>query len=630
MDQRDVTIENPAPGRGSRGDAASRGEQAFEGIGVAPGIAIGPVYLYARDAFVIEQRELEAEAVEEEVERFEQAVQKAERELRKIADVAREKLGDESAGIFEAQALMLRDEALYEAVVERIRRDRCNADYAVQSVMKKHSRLMEASASEYLRERANDLFDVQERIIRRLRRGKILSRIDPNVIVVAENLTAADIILFSRRHVLGCAMDYGGPTSHVSLMARSLNLPAVVSMHGITQQAQTGDMMILDGLHGRVILNPEPKTLAVYQTKQERYQRFLQEQKHLVPLPAETLDGHSVTLRANLEFREELKLLDEYGAEGIGLFRTEILFLMQGRFSISEEEQFKLYQKIVRSVGEPGTTFRVLDLGGDKMLPMGHREQNPFLGWRGVRVLLDKHELLLPQMRAILRASAFGKVRILLPMVTNIEEVHRFKEVLEEVKASLRAEQVAFDEHIEIGVMVEVPAVALMADQFAPEVDFFSIGTNDLTQYTLAVDRGNDLVADKFQELHPALLTLIQRTIQAAHQNGIPVSVCGELAADPRATCLLVGFGIDELSMSPAYLPEVKRVIRAMKVSEGQDLAAAALEAASAQAVLDLVEQWLGSHACDVARFFQDTRDDGGETEDEAEQVDTEPQQIGL
>lgn len=578
--------------------------QVLEGLGVSPGIAIGPVHLYARASFTVEHRELAEDEVEAEVEHFEWAVTRAEHGLDKILALAREKLGDESVQIFDAQMLMLRDEALYEEVVHRIRTERCNADYAVVVVMTQHRQRIEASESEYLRDRANDLKDVQERLIMHLRRGKHLSGIDPATIVVAENLTAADLLLFSRRGILGCVLDRGGATSHVSIMARALSIPAVLSLHGRTDVVQPDDVLIVDGLEGQVIVNPDEATLATYQVRQERYRRLLQEHEHLALLPAETLDHHRVCLRANVEFLEELEVLEKHGAEGIGLLRTEVLLLMKGELTFDETKQFESYKQVVQAVTPAPTTFRLLDLGGDKLLPVAHREDNPFLGWRGIRVLLDKPEILAPQVRAILRASAFGPARLLVPMVTTLEELHRFRVFLDQTKRDLEREGHAYDEALELGIMVEVPAVALLADLFAPEVDFFSIGTNDLTQYTLAVDRGNDLVSDLFHEIHPAVLRLIKRTIDAGDKRGIPVSLCGEMGGNPRVAPILLGLGIHEVSASPAYLPEVKRVIRAIKRSEAVELATRALLAHDAAEVGTLLNEWLDAHGCGFDRFL--------------------------
>ena len=585
-------------------DEGAGGVQVLQGLGVSPGIAIGPVHLYARASFTVEHRELAEDEVEAEVEHFEWAIGRAEHSLSKILALAREKLGDESVQIFDAQMLMLRDEVLHQEVVHRIRNERCNADYAVMAVMTKHRQRVEASEDEYLRDRANDLQDVQDRIVMHLRRGKHLSAIDPATIVVSENLTAADLLLFSRRGILGCALDRGGATSHVSIMARALGIPAVVSLHGRTDAVRTDDLLIVDGLQGRVIINPDEETLATYRTRQERYQRLLLEHEQLAPLPAETLDHHRVCLRANVEFTEELDVLEKHGAEGIGLLRTEVLLLMKGELTFDEEEQFSTYKQVVEAVAPESTTFRLIDLGGDKMLPVAHREPNPFLGWRGIRVLLDKPEILIPQVRAVLRASAFGPSRLLLPMVTNVDELHRFRQFLEWIKHDLDQEGHAYDDDLTLGIMVEVPAVALMVDRFTHEVDFFSLGTNDLTQYTLAVDRGNDLVSDLFQEIHPAVLRLIKRTIDAGDKRDIPVSLCGEMGGNPRVAPILVGLGIHEISASPAYLPEVKRVIRAIKRSEAVELATRALLASDAAEVGAMLDDWLAAHGCGFDQFL--------------------------
>lgn len=596
----------PVPVRASVADERSSSEErVFEAVGVSPGIAIGPIYRYQRASEEVEPGHIEARDVEDECERFEKAVQRSERDLQKIASVAREKLGEESAAIFEAQSLILRDEAVYSSVARRIEHHLEQADYAVVQVMSKHRQLLQASESEYLRERANDLQDVQDRIIRHLRRVKILSRISESTIVVAENLTAADIILFSRRGILGCATDYGGPTSHVSIMARALGVPAVVGLHTLSKEVCSGSTIIVDGVEGKIIVHPTAQTLRRYQHRQERYSQLLLEQKELVALPAITLDDHRVKLCANLEFEDELRQVEEYGAEGIGLFRTEMLFLVQGRVAFSEDGLYRVYKRIVENVAPGVVTFRLLDLGGDKMLPMGHREHNPFLGWRGVRVLLDKvEELLLPQLRAILRAGAYGNARILIPMVATLDELAQMQRHVETAKRQVAAAGQPYAAEMPLGIMVEVPSVALLAEQFAQVCDFFSIGTNDLTQYTLAVDRGNDLVAKTYRELHPAVLHLIQKTVEAAHKHGITVSCCGELAANPHGTIALTGLGVDELSAAPIYLPQIKRVLRALRLSEAQQLAQHALRASNAEAVEAIMDGWLDTHICDLKHLL--------------------------
>ena len=578
--------------------AEPAGEIVFQGIAAAPGIAIGPAYVYARESQDHVERRSIGDDFEAEVARFESAVERSEHDLKKIASVAGEKLGKDSAAIFDALAMMLRDERLYDAVIAEIRDHRVNADYAVQEVMTGHRQMMKASDSEYLRERAADLLDLQDRLIRHLRHGKLLSAIEPNCIVIAESVTASDIVLFSRRGILGVGMEFGGPTSHVALMARALDVPAVVSLHDVVDYVNDGDTVILDGISGRLIVRPSAEVLERHEGRRDRYQRLRLEQEELAGDPTRTLDDVDVQLMANIEFEEELRLMKAYGADGIGLFRTEIMVLLQQSLAIAEDEQYRIYSKIVSETAPKPTVIRVLDLGGDKILPMGAREQNPFLGWRGIRLLLDKPEMLIPQLRAILRASHLGPVKILLPMVTNLEEVALFREVLKRVEDDLEREGGAQIGDFEVGIMVEVPAVAMMADVYAEEADFLSIGTNDLTQYTLAVDRGNDLVSDKYDELHPAVLKLIKSTIDAGLQANVPVSMCGEMASNPRSVPVLYGLGLRSFSISPVYLPQVKRIIRTLETSSAEALARGILECRSIGEVNRYLDDWLETDPC--------------------------------
>ena len=586
---------------------AVRPEIRVEGIAVAPGVAIGPAYLYAAGAYQAEPEQLSPHAVEAELARFEQAVARSERELSKISVVARQKMGAGSAGIFDAQAMVLRDGQFYDAVVDRVREQAQGAGWAVQSVLAEHRQRLEASPNASLRERAADFLDVQNRVLRNLQQGQAVSRIDPHRVVVAENLTAADVLLFSRRGVLGVVLDFGGPTSHVSIMARALGVPAVVSLHGLAEHVRRDDVVIVDGFSGAVVVNPTPETRREAEAKAERFARLADDRQSVLDAPSETRDGHRVALRANVEFREELPLLHEFGAKGIGLFRTEMLFLTQGR-ALDEAQQYEVYRDAVVAAAPHPVTFRLLDLGGDKVLPMSRREANPMLGWRGIRILLDKPDLLRPQLRAVLRAAAAAPdatpAQILLPMVSAVGEVRAFRRTLAEVVAGLAAEGTEHRADLPVGIMVEVPSVALLAPTFARHVDFFSVGTNDLTQFTLAVDRGNDLVAGLYRELHPAVLGLVAQTVQAARGAGIPVSVCGEIAADPRVTPLLVGLGIDTLSASPAYLTLAKRVLRAFTLAEAQDLAARALRQPDADSVARLLDYFLACHNSELAALL--------------------------
>ncbi|WP_412067458.1 phosphoenolpyruvate--protein phosphotransferase [Rubrivirga sp. IMCC43871] len=582
-------------------------EIRVEGIGVAPGVAVGPAYLFAAGAYQAKRDHLDATQVEDELERFERAVVRSERELKKIAVVAREKLGGGSGGIFDAQLLILRDRQFYDAVVAYVREHQAGAGWAVQSVLAEHRQRLEASPNASLRERAADFLDVQNRVLRNLQQGRAVSRIDPDRVVVAENLTAADVLLFSRRGVRGVVLDFGGPTSHVSIMARALGVPAVVSLHGLADHVGPDDEVVVDGFSGTVIINPTAETKASAEAKAARFAGLMADRESLLAAPSETLDGEPVALQANVEFREEFPLLHEFGAAGVGLFRTEMLFLTQGR-ALDEEQQLEIYRDAVVASAPHPVTFRLLDLGGDKVLPMARREANPFLGWRGIRILLNKPDLLRPQLRAVLRAAhAAGEgapPRILLPMVSGIGEVAAFRAVFDDVCRELDAEGADYGGDVPLGIMVEVPAVALQAETFAAQVDFFSIGTNDLTQFTLAVDRGNDLVADLYRELHPAVLALVARTAAAGRAAGIPVSVCGELAADPRVTPLLVGLGVRSLSASPAYLTLVKRVLRAFTLAEAEALAAHALRQPDADAVRGLLDDFLACHNRDLAALL--------------------------
>lgn len=580
-DQSD-TAQEPA------GDAAPT---VFSGVGTSPGIAIGRSYRYEKAAYEATERRVAEDEVEDELARLEDAIRLSERDLHKIASVARGQLGTESANVFEAQALILHDPDFGDAVRKHIVDDRWAADFAAQSVMERHREQLESSDNPYLRERAHDMADVQHRLIRHLQRGRILSKIDEKRIVIAESLTAADLILFSRRNLLGCVMDYGAQTAHVSIMARALGIPLLVGLHGATERIPNGVTVILDALAGTVIVDPTDEQLRTYREKRTRYEGMLQEQRKTASLPAETTDGRRIRLVANLELEEEVAHLDWFGAEGVGLFRTELLF-MSGTKVPDEPVQYDCYSRIVDQVRPATTTFRLLDVGGDKIQLTGPSERNPDLGWRGIRVLLQREDLLIPQLRALLRVSTQGPIRIMLPMVSELGELRRFKDIMLQTIGELEREAVPVSPEIPVGVMIEVPSAALQAPHFARAADFLSIGTNDLTQYVLAVDRSNELVGHHFNELHPAVLRLIATTIQAGRAAGTPVSVCGEIAAQIPAIPILVGLGLEEFSASPIYLPEIKRVIRGVAAAECERLAESCLEQEDASGVSNTLSQW--------------------------------------
>ncbi len=572
-------------------------EQVVTGVGVAPGIAIGTVYRYRMTTPDVGPRQIDADDVEAELALFGEALQRAEEEIEKVRSVAGNKLGPEGEAIFDAQEMMLQDEEVLGAVRERVREEQESAGHAVSAVLGEHRRRLEQSDDEYLRDRANDLKELERRLLQALRRGKAAATIESNSIVVADRLTAADVIRFHRHGMLGCAMARGGRTSHVSIIARALNVPAVVGADGAIDAVADHARVILDGRRGRLIVHPSADTLELYRRRRAQPPALKDEQDRRAGPPAETTDGRRITLRANVEFGETLDTLDGYGAEGIGLMRTEMLFFGGREGALTEEEQKDVYRSAAEATGDHGAAVRLLDLGGDKLLPFAQTEDNPFLGWRGVRVLLDRpEELLRPQLRALLRANAHGSLRVLLPMVTHLDEVRRVRSVLAEEADRLAAQGLAHNPDLPLGVMVEVPSVALQAQSFAEVSDFLSIGTNDLTQYVLAVDRGNDLVADRFDALHPAVLGLVKRTVEAGRATDTPVALCGEIASDVNAVPVLVGLGLDVLSAPPSYLPVMSRIITDFAQEEAEGLAQEACEAPDANAVRHRVREWIEEH----------------------------------
>jgi phosphotransferase system enzyme I (PtsI) len=570
-------------------------ETVIDGIGVAPGIAIGTVHCYQVARPDVTRTHVEEGEVDEELALFDDALDRAEQELGQVRSVARERLGSEETAILAAQEMMLRDKEVLGPVRQRIREEHESAAHALTCVLREHRRRIERSDDEYLRERATELEELETRLLQFLQRGKTAATIQPNSIVVADRLTAADLIRFRRHDMLGCVTARGGETSHVSIIARALNLPAVAGAEGILDVVADHDPVILDGRRGRVIVQPRADTLERYREQRARHQSIIEEQAETVS--ATTTDDHRVTLRANVDFGETLDALDTYGAEGIGLMRTEVLFLSGREESLQEERQYEVYRKAAEASGDHGATIRLLDLGGDKMLPFSHEEENPFLGWRGIRVLLDREDdLLRPQLRALLRANAHGTVRVLVPMVTHLDELHRVRAIVAEEAERLAADDIPHDADLPIGVLVEVPAVALQAARFAEAADFLSIGTNDLTQYVLAVDRGNDRVADRYDALHPAVLGLIQRTVEAGRTTDTPVSLCGEVGSDVHALPVLLGLGVDTLSVSPPYLPTVKHVVSATTLADAQVLAEEALDAPDAGNVRHRARVWCDEH----------------------------------
>jgi phosphotransferase system enzyme I (PtsI) len=560
------------------------GEVTLKGIPAAPGISVGPAYVYSKELPSVSKKEIAPDEVESEINRLKNATARSQKELQKILAFAEQKLGSQSAKIFEAQIMILGDQILMETIEKRIADENVNAEHLVSDEITKYKRMMLAAHDEYMHERAHDLDDVMNRIIRNIQDQKLFSRLEGESIIVSETLTPADTVIFSRNQVLGYATDLGGMTSHAAILSRSLKIPAVVGLRNATRQIQTGNRIAIDGYSGLLVINPSEETLQHLERKANRFKEFEARLTEIVDLTAETPDHRHIELSANIEFSEEIDFARLQGSAGIGLFRTEGQLLGLAGYP-SEDEQYEEYRTVADRIYPHPVIFRTFDIGGDKLVPETYQEANPFLGWRGIRVLLDRPDLFLNQLRAILRASAGKNVRIMFPMISNVGEVRMAKEMVERAKSDLVRRDLPFDPNIKIGVMIEVPSAALLTDQIAPMVDFLSIGTNDLIQYMLAVDRDNSAVAALYQQFNPAVLRVIKMTIDEGHKHKVWVGMCGEMAGDPLATVLLMGLGLDEFSVIPSMLPEIKKIIRSVKTKEAERVAEKALTLSTADEI---------------------------------------------
>lgn len=574
-------------------------EIIFKGIPAAPGISIGKVFLYVKDIPTTVEKVIRPEEVENEIQKLKDALKRSEKELQKILSFAQEKIGEGKSKILEAQIMILRDQFLLESFEKRIRSELRNAEYIVSDEIGKYEKMMLMAQDDYMHERAHDVDDLKNRIIRNMHQTKLISKFDEAAIVVAHNLTPADTVIFSRNTVLGYATDRGGITSHAAILSRALKIPAVLGLGDISRRVSNGDTIIIDGYSGIVILNPSLEQQTKYQAKKEKYLQHEAKLAQIKNLPAVTIDNHKIELSANIEFEEEIEYLHMQGSQGVGLFRSESMLI--NRESIpTEEEQYQVYKLFSERIYPNRIIIRTFDVGGDKIAPNTIEEANPFLGWRGIRIFLDHKDLFLDQLRAILRASTRKNVAIMFPMVSTVEEILEAKEILEKAKSQLKAKRIKFDPNIKIGAMIEIPSAAVAADIIAKEVDFLSIGTNDLTQYLLAVDRGNNVVSSLYQEFHPSVIRTIKYIIDAGHKENKWVGMCGELAGNPLATVLLVGLGLDEFSVIPTILPEIKRIIRAIKYSEAKSFASEVLKLTTTEAVLRFLKTYLLKNFKDI------------------------------
>ena len=568
----------------------------ISGILASPGIAFGKALLLIEDEIVINRKKISDDQVDQEVKRFLDGRAQAAQQLEAIRVKAGETFGEEKAAIFEGHIMLLEDEELEQEIIDLIKKDHASADAAAYSMIDGQAKALEELDDEYLKERAADVRDIGKRLLQNILGLHIvdLSAIQDESILVAKDLTPSETAQLNLKKVLGFITDLGGRTSHTSIMARSLELPAIVGTGNVTATVKNGDFLILDGVNNKVYVNPSESELEELKAVQTQYLSEKHELAKLKDLPAITLDGHQVEVCANIGTVRDVAGAERNGAEGVGLYRTEFLFMDRDSLP-TEDEQFQAYKAVAEAVGSQAVIVRTMDIGGDKDLPYMNlpKEENPFLGWRAIRIAMDRKEILHAQLRAILRASAFGKLRIMFPMIISVEEVRILKAELETLKAQLREEGKAFDETIEVGIMVETPASAVIARHLAKEVDFFSIGTNDLTQYTLAVDRGNDLISHLYNPMTPSVLNLIKQVIDASHAEGKWTGMCGELAGDERATLLLLGMGLDEFSMSAISIPGIKKIIRNTNFEDAKALAEQALAQPTAEDLMNLVNKFI-------------------------------------
>ncbi len=541
----------------------------LKGIAAAPGIAITHAYLFTREHESISDARIDN--VDEAKKNLEEAILLSKKELNKVFGLAIDKLGEKRAMIFEAQIMILDDPVLLKTLYSRIEKEKRLPEYIVNSEITKYQEMMKASEEEYMKERSQDIEDIKFRIIKNLKKKKWQSKIIDNVIVVMETLTPADTVLFSKANVKGYITNFGGLTSHAAIIARSLNIPAVVGVHEATKMIKDGDQIIIDGFHGDIIVNPTDNQLAYYNEKIEKLSKYDEQLSKLRNKPAVTKDGKQIGLMANLDLSNEVEFIIQNGAKGIGLVRTEQLFAEYEDFP-DEETQFKIFNELAEMIYPERMIIRTFDIGGDKVLPVDVKEPNPFLGWRGIRFLLDNVKLFKNQIRAVLRAAVHKNVCIMLPMISSIEEIRRSKEFIKECCDELKERGVKYNKNIELGIMIEIPSAAVMAKEFSEEVDFISIGTNDLIQYLLAVDRGNEIVSSQYQEFNPAVIRTLSFIIREGKLGDVFVSMCGEMAADPVAVPLLIGLGLDSISVSPSAIPSIKQLIRNLNYKEVKKL----------------------------------------------------------
>jgi phosphotransferase system enzyme I (PtsI) len=556
-------------------------EKTYRGIVASPGIVIGRAYLLDRRKVVVAGRRIEAVRVKEEIARFKKSVELSKTQLEELKKRITKGLGKSHFYILETHIMLLDDKMLVDGTIKRIKDSLLNAEGALKETISAIGLKFDTIEDEYLRERKHDVEQVGERVLRNLvgHMQESLADIREEAVIIAHDLAPTDTLTMRKDKILGFATDAGSRTSHMAILARSLGIPATVGLENITSAVKTGDVVILDGIHGVVIVDPDEETFLNYLKKRQKYAYFERELDKIKALPAETIDGYKIQLQGNIELPEEVESTADHGGTGIGLYRTEFLFLDRPALP-TEEDHYKAYRHVVEKASPFEVVVRTLDVGGDKVGIYGdyEKEANPALGLRAIRYCLQHRDIFKTQLRGLFRATVHGNIKILLPMISGLQELHEAKKIMEEVKTELRTEGKAFNEEVHIGIMIEIPSAAMISDLLAKEVSFFSVGTNDLIQYTLAIDRQNEQVAYMYEPLDPAVLRLLQRIADSARNANITLAMCGEMAGDPLYAAILLGMGFQHLSMNVASIPWVKKVIRSVRMQDAVELAALVMQ----------------------------------------------------
>ncbi len=595
-------------------DPLTKEEIVLQGVPASPGVAHGPAFVFLQKELEIPVYEVEEARRPAEIRRFEQALTATRAQISKLRNQVATTLGENEARILDAHLLVLEDNALIEETIQALKEKGYNVDYCFHLAAQRYIDAFEKMEDEYLRERAADIRDVARRVLHQLlgHSAASLSRLGGQRVIIARDLSPSETASMDRHSVLAMATDTGSRTSHAVIMARSLGVPAVVSLHDATGRLENGDRVLVDGYEGLLIINPSDQTLFRYGRIEQRQRDIRQAIEAVISQPCESRDGQPLSLMANIAGPEDIEDVLRYGAEGVGLYRTEGLFIRRDSFP-TEEEQFQAYKAVATAMAPRPVIIRTLDLGGDKRTSTSHithHEDNPFMGFRAIRYCLDHPDMFREQLRAILRASAFGPVRIMYPMISGLQELVQANLLLEQAKDELRARKEDFDKSIAVGSMIEIPSAAWTADQLAPHCSFFSIGTNDLIQYLLAVDRVNDRVSHLYEPAHPAVLRAIQHIITTARQHKLTTSICGEMGGDPLFTPIFLGLGADDLSIAPAGLPDVKYLLRNVRLDEAQSLAAKVLQQTDPKKTLALLRKFYLDHMGSLAR--PDVAEPGG------------------